>query len=159
MNDWCDYYHAHPKRDVIYYYDSTAICTDAAGSETFAEIVISTLIKRGWNVTDVYIGVPMRHSVKHQCLDNAFKGDENYLLPTFNQDNNVYLLLAMEQTGIKIGRNGFEKNKDAEKRPDTQESPDEEKTHITDAWDTFWIGCQFYPQNATTKVITGVDWG
>lgn len=158
INDWCDYYHAHPKKEVIYYYDSTAICDDAAGGETFAEIVINTLIKRGWSVTDVYMGVPMRHNLKHQYIDNALKGDENYLFPTFNQDNNVYLLLAMEQCGIKIGRNGFEKDKSAEKLPDTIENPDEEKTHITDAWDTFFIGVQFYPQNSTTKTPTGISW-
>ena len=159
INDWCDYYNLFPKKEVIYYYDATAIAEDAAGSQTFAAIVIETLMKRKWTVYDVYMGTPMRHSLKHQYIDLALKGDENYLYPTFNKDNNEYLLLAMEQTGIKIGRNGFEKNKDAEKLPDTDANPDEYKTHITDAWDTMFIGCQYYPYEAASNMPTGVSWG
>ncbi|MEI7597282.1 MAG: hypothetical protein WCK02_16150 [Bacteroidota bacterium] len=158
MHEWADYYHDFAKREVVYYYDSTAIAEDAAGSETFADIVISTLRKRGWSVYEIYIGNPMRHNLKHIYIDLALKGDENYLFPTFNQDNNEYLLLAMEQTGIKIGRNGFEKDKSAEKKADTTEQPDEQKTHITDAWDTLFIGCTQYPINSGDKMPTGIEW-
>jgi len=97
--------------------------------------------------------------MKHQYIDLALKGDEAYLFPTFNRDNNEYLLLAMEQTGIKIGRNGFEKDKSAEKLADTIENPDEYKTHITDAWDSLFIGCQYYPHATIGAMQTGVSWG
>ena len=50
----------------------------------------------------------------------------------------------MEQTGVRQGRNGFEKGKSPESTPDSAEEPDEYKTHITDAFDTLWYGMNFY---------------
>ena len=68
----------------------------------------------------------------------------------FNLHNCEYLKLAMEQTGIKIGRNGFEKDKSAEKYEDSPEQPDETKTHVTDAWDTLYIGMCLFPADITS---------
>lgn len=144
VEDWCDYYAPHPSRDVIYFHDATAIYDTPTDTESFADTVISVLSKRGWNVTVAYIGKPVKHTIKHQWFDRAFKGDPEFLFPTFNQDNNEYLTVAMEQTGVKVGRNGFEKDKDPEKKADSVEQPDEYKTHITDAWDTLFIGMQYY---------------
>ena len=50
----------------------------------------------------------------------------------------------MEQTGVKQGKNGFEKDKTPEHLPDTPDNPDEHKTHVTDAWDTLFIGVNFF---------------
>ena len=145
VNAFCDYYAFHQNKDVVYYYDATAVGGNPVDGESFASIIISPLSKRGWNVIPKYIGGTMRHDLKHQYIDDAFKGNPEYLFPQFNLHNNEYLKLAMEQTGIKQGRNGFEKDKSAEKDPDSPEQPDETKTHITDAWDTLFIGCNFYP--------------
>lgn len=155
---WCDYYALHTNRDVVYFYDSTAVYDTPTDSESFADTVINVLIRRKWNVTPVYIGKPVRHNSKHQWFDRAMKGDPEYLFPTFNKDNNEYLTIAMEQTGIKVGRNGFEKDKDPEKKADTVEQPDEYKTHITDAWDTMYIGMQFHYQNVNAGT-TSTHWG
>jgi len=154
MEDWCDYYFYHPTHEVIYYYDSTAIFDTPIGGLSFAETVQEVLTRRGWNVTGVYIGKPMSHHLKHNYIDLALKGDPQYLFPTFNEDNNEYLLPAMDQTGIKVGRNGFEKDKDPEKKEDSPEQPDELKTHITDAWDTLFIGCNFYPAESSFLLST-----
>lgn len=155
---WCDYYALHPTREVVYFYDSTAVYDTPTDSESFADTVINVLTKRKWNVIPVYIGKPVKHTVKHQWFDRAFKGDPDFLFPTFNQDNNEYLTVAMEQTGIKVGRNGFEKDKDPEKKADTVEQPDEYKTHITDAWDTMFIGMQYhYP--LISGGTTTTHWG
>lgn len=142
--DWCDYYAMRLNREVIYFYDSTAIADTPTDSDSFAEIVMNVLRKNKFNVTPVYIGKPVKHATKHLWFDRAFKGDPEFLFPSFNQDNNEYLTVAMEQTGIKIGRNGFEKDKDPEKKADSADMPDEYKTHITDAWDTLYIGMNFY---------------
>ena len=147
VNAFCDYYSFHQTRDVIYYYDATAVGGNPVDGESFASIIMSALKARDWNVIPKYIGQPMRHDLKHQYIDDALKGDTKYLFPTFNLHNNEYLKLAMEQTGVKVGRNGFEKDKSAEKDPDTPEQPDETKTHITDAWDTMFIGANFYQVN------------
>ena len=67
-----------------------------------------------------------------------------YLTIRFNLLNNEFLKIAMEQTGVRQGRNGFEKGKSPESTPDSAEEPDEYKTHITDAFDTLWYGMNFY---------------
>ena len=50
----------------------------------------------------------------------------------------------MEQAGVRQGRNGFEKDKSVESTPDTVDNPDEQKTHVTDAWDTLFIGMNYH---------------
>lgn len=157
MEDWCDYYFYHPTHEVIYYYDSTAIFDTPTSGLSFAETVQEVLTRRAWKVTGVYIGQQMKHHLKHNYIDLALKGDPQYLFPTFNEHNNEYLLPAMDQTGIKVGRNGFEKDKSPEKTEDTPENPDEYKTHITDAWDTLFIGCNFYP--AQSNFILNTHFG
>lgn len=144
-NDFADYYFYHPNKDVVFYYDSTFVHQDASRAETYAEEIERILRGRGWNVQGVHIGNPMRHDRKHTEIDKALKGQPEYLLPQFNRNNTEYLIIAMEQTGIKIDRNGYQKDKSAEKLLDSPANPDETKTHITDAWDTNWIGCQFFP--------------
>lgn len=158
-NDWCDYYDSFPRKDVVYYYDSTAIASTADGdAKPFYEIVTNMLTARGWHVIQAYIGQQMRHDTKHMHVDQALKGDPNYLFPQFNKHNCEFLTAAMEQTGVKIGRNGFEKDKGIEKTPDSPESPDELKTHGTDAWDTLFIGCNFHNVPVDSVVPTAATW-
>ena len=77
-------------------------------------------------------------------LFRSLKGDPKYLFPIFNILNNDFLKLAMEQAGVRQGRNGFEKDKSVESTADSPDNPDEQKTHVTDAWDTLWFGCNFF---------------
>ena len=67
------------------------------------------------------------------------------MFPMFNSYNNEFLKLALEQAGVRQGRNGFEKDKSVEATADSPDNPDEQKTHVTDAWDTLWFGMNFYP--------------
>jgi hypothetical protein len=154
VNEFCDYYDAIPNKEVIFFYDSTAVAHTPTGHDSFADTVIGQLTKRRWNVTPVYFGQPIKHNLKHHYFDMAFKGDPGYLFPTFNADNNEYLVLAMENTGVTIGKNGFEKDKRAEKLPDSQEQPDELKTHVTDAWDTLYIGLNFHYPTLERAMLT-----
>ncbi len=87
----------------------------------------------------------MRHDVKHDMINNSLKEDDRYLCPLFNLHNCKYLKLAMEQTGVKVGRNGYEKDKSVERFADSPEQPDKHKTHVTDAWDTLFIGLNLFP--------------
>ncbi len=144
INDWCDYYERHPIQQVIFYYDETALQgAYASDNETFADIVIDELRKRRWFVEAIYTGKPLRHSLKHQYINDALTG-KKYLFPTFNRNNNEFLLPSLEQAGIKIGRNGFEKDKSGEKLNETDEDPLELRTDGTDAWDNLFIGCNFF---------------
>ncbi len=155
VNDFCDYYATYPNRNLVYFYDSTAVAGTPADADSFAEEVIHTLQKRGWDVEPVHIGQPMKFQERHWRIDLALKGDPKYLFPTFNADNNEYLILALDSTGTKIGKSGFEKDKSAEKKLDSLEEPDETKTHVTDAWDTLFLGMQFhFPSITGSQQIT-----
>ena len=154
VNEFCDYYDVIPNKEVIFFYDSTAVANTPTGHDSFADTVIGQLVKRRWRVTPIYFGQPLKHNLKHHYFDLAFKGDPGYLFPTFNQDNNEYLVLALESTGIVIGKTGFEKDKRAEKLDDSPDQPDELKTHVTDAWDTLYIGLNFHYPTLDRAMLT-----
>jgi len=144
-NEFADYYASFPIKTVDYYYDATAIGTNYAIDESdFRTTVIDTLHKRGFHVNDIYIGKPMKHNLKHLAIDKGLQG-QDHLFPLFNRENNLALLTSMEQAGVRIGRNGFEKDKTEEKKPDSEDNPLEFRTDGSDAWDTNYIGCVFYP--------------
>ena len=115
-------------------------------------------MKRGWIVNGVYIGQQMKHALKHEYIDMALKGRDDFLFPQFNKHNCEFLFMAMEQTGIKFGRNGFEKDKSIEKTPDSPDNPDELKTHGTDAWDTLFVGCNYHDVSMNGSIPTAVNW-
>lgn len=144
VQDVCDYYVPKLKKDLVVYYDHTFVWTTGTTGESYIDTITRIFEKNHWNVTAVYVGQAVRHDWKHQQIDLALKGDPSLLFPTFNLMANEYLKLAMEQTGVKQGKNGFEKDKSAEALPDSPDNPDETKTHITDAWDTLFVGIQFY---------------
>lgn len=141
---FCDYYQAKLNKEVVFYFDHTFIWTTGTTDDSYRDTVVSVLNKNHYKVTDVYIGQSPGHSWKHLQIDMALKGNPEFLYPTFNLENNEFLKLAMEQAGVRQGKNGFEKDKTPEALPDTPDNPDEQKTHVTDAWDTLYIGCQFY---------------
>lgn len=155
--NWCDYYEHSPVKDVIYYYNSTALDGAYADEDApnFMEIVCEELTRRGWNVEQVYIGNTWTHKVKHQVIDDALKG-RKYLFPKFNRANNPSLLPAMEMCGIRMGRTGFEKDKAGEKLGETEDDPLELRTDGTDAWDDLFIGANFFPRQITSLPMSTV---
>lgn len=152
LDDWDSYYRYHIAHDVVVYYDSTATKSAYADeqAESFIDIIYNTLVYKGWYVTLVYVGNPIAHDLKHQYIDDAFTG-RKYRVPRFNEENNEHLLLAMELTGVKTGRNGFEKNKSGEKLIETQDDLLEYRTDGTDAWDTLFIGMNLFPYTSISE--------
>ncbi len=148
--DWCEYYKYIVDKNVIYYYNETALEKGYADeeSESFAEIVNDVLTNHGWDVQMVFIGKTWSHKLKHQYIDDALTG-KKYLFPKFNRTNNKFLLPAMEMTGTRYGKWGFEKDKSGEKLGETEDDPLELRTDGTDAWDDLFIGLNFYPQQST----------
>ncbi len=138
------YYRNKVNREIVFYFDHTFVWETGKDSESYAKTINRCLTDGGFKVTDVYIGQQPRHDFRHKEIDRALKGDDELLFPIFNAYNNEFLKLAMEQTGVKTGSNGFEKDKSPEKLPDSPQNPDEYKTHVTDAWDTLFIGMNFY---------------
>ena len=143
---WAEYYTDHPVKEVVYYFNTTALDSAYADEQTenFAEIVYNELTAKGWFVHLVNVGKPMKHALKHQYINDALTGAK-YLLPQFNQQNNEFLLPAMEQAGVKIGSNGFQKDKSGEKLADSDDDPLELRTDGTDAWDDLFIGLNLFP--------------
>jgi hypothetical protein len=148
----CKYYSTKQKKEVVFYYDHTFVWTTATSSESYADVVIRYFEQNGWSVTPVYIGHQPAHDWRNAQIDLALKGDNSLLFPTFNLYNNEYLKIAMEQSGVRTGKNGFEKDKTPEGTPDTLDNPDEYKTHITDAWDTLFVGVNHYYKEPSSGV-------
>lgn len=143
--DFCDYYRNHRCKEVVYYYDNTALGSNyAVNDKDFATVIMDTFASKGWSVKGVHIGNPMPHKEKHILINMALKGQQG-LYPTFNRENNEDLLLAMEQTGIYQGANGFKKDKRGEKLAESDEDKLENRTDGTDAWDTLWLGMNLFP--------------
>jgi hypothetical protein len=146
---WCEYYNYRVNRDVIYYYNDTALEKGYADedSESFAEIVYDTLTKNGFNVVMVFMGKTWSYKLKHQYIDDALTG-RRYLFPRFNRSNNEHLLPSMEMCGTRYGKYGFEKDKSGEKLGESEDDPLELRTDGTDAWDDLFIGLNFFPQQS-----------
>ena len=140
----CEYYKYKLKRDIIFFYDQTFTWTTGNNSESYQDTIIRIFKEYGWDITDIYIGQVSRHDWRHEQIDRALKHDPTLLYPVFNKYNNEFLKLAMEQTAVKVGKNGFEKDKSPEATEDSPDNPDEYKTHITDAWDTLFVGANFF---------------
>jgi hypothetical protein len=151
VQDFCQYYRLHHTRDVVYYYDSTALGSNyAVNEDDFAATIIDEFNKQGWSVEAIHVGLPMRHKEKYLIMNEAFQGHGNFLYPMFNKDHNEALQLAMEQAGVRIGSKGFTKDKSGEKLAESEEDKLEFRTDGTDAWDTLFIGMNKFPQASSS---------
>lgn len=149
VDDFCKYYRTAATRQVVYYYDATALGSNyAVNSSDFASVICDQFEKHGWSVTRKYIGTPIKHHEKYLMLDQAFKGQSNFLCPLFNEHNNQALLLAMRTAEVRVGSNGFQKDKSGEKYAETEEDKLEFRTDGTDAFDTLFIGSNVMPYNS-----------
>lgn len=151
VQDFCEYYRYHHTREVVFYYDSTALGSNyAVNEEDFSTVIIEEFEKSGWTVEAIYIGQPMAHKEKHLIVNRALQGQGDFLHPLINKDHNEALILALEQAGIRIGRRGWEKDKSGEKYAETEEDQLEYRTDGTDAWDTLFIGMNKFPQASSS---------
>lgn len=154
IEDFCNYYSWHQTKTVIFYYDTTALGANyAVNEQDFRWVIIHEFRRHGWQINDIYIGQPMRHDEKYLLINQAFAGKQR-LMPFFNRQNNDDLILAIQAAGVSRGRNGFRKNKAGEKLSESEEDRLEHRTDGTDAFDTVFIGCEKFPQNAIDRIST-----
>lgn len=145
IEDFCRYYANHQNKTVVYYYDTTALGANyAVNDQDFHWVVCHEFERHGWQVEDVYLGNPMRHDEKYLLINQGFTGKQR-LMPFFNRQNNDDLILAVQSAGVTRGRNGFRKDKGGEKLAETEEDLLQHRTDGTDAFDTFYIGCEKFP--------------
>jgi len=147
IEDFCNYYMYHRNKTVVFYYDTTALGTNyAVNDQDFHWVICHEFEAHGWQVNDVYLGQPMKHDEKYLLINQAFAGKQR-LMPFFNRQNNDDLILAIQTAGVSRGRNGFHKNKDGEKKDETEEDLLQHRTDGSDAFDTLYIGCEKFPQD------------
>lgn len=150
VTDFCNYYATQRNKTVVFYYDSTALGSNfAVNEQDFHWVVCNEFQRHGWQVRDVYVGVPMRHNDKYLLIDRGFKGLQR-LKPMLNAQNNEDLIIAMQAAGVVTGRNGFQKDKGGEKLAENEESLLEHRTDGTDAFDTLYIGCEKFPEQGAS---------
>lgn len=155
VEDFCRYYTSHRNKTVIFYYDATALGSNyAVNSQDFRWVVIHEFRRHGWEVTDVYLGNPMRHDEKYLLINQGFAGKQR-LMPFFNRQNNDDLILAIQSAGVSRGRNGFRKDKGGEKLEESEENLLEHRTDGTDAFDTLYIGCEKFPRQIMGRMSIG----
>lgn len=155
VDDFCEYYKYHQVKEVIYYYDTTALGSNyALNEDDFASAICDQFEKNRWRVQRVNIGNPFKHHEKYLLIDQAFKG-QKYLIPQINKANNEALKLAMELCGVKVGPNGWQKDKGGEKLAETEEDLLEYRTDGTDAFDTLFIGMNLYPVYVSSSSPAG----
>ena len=156
VRDVCTYYQYKLRKEIIVFYDHTFVWTTGNNAESYIDTIRRIFADSSWTVTEVYIGQTSRHDWRHEQIDRALKGDPDLLYPLFNTYNNEFLRLAMEQAGVRVGKNGFEKDKTPESTPDSPERPDEYKTHVTDAWDTLFVGANFFMPDLRNASDSGI---
>ncbi len=157
VDDFCKYYRTHLTREVVYYFDTSALGSNyALNEEDFASAICSQFEKNHWSVQRIHLGNPVKHHEKYLIIDQALKG-QKYLMPFINQPNNEALKLGLETCGVKIGPKGFQKDKSGEKFSETEEDLLEHRTDGTDAFDTLLLGMFFNPQNNTYSATSSVS--
>lgn len=145
VDDFCNYYRAHLTKDVVFYYDATALGSNyAVSDDDFKSVIIEQFNYHGWNVEPVFIGKPLRHDQKYSIINDGFRGAK-HLLPMFNRENNEALLIAISLAEVNITPLGFHKNKGGEKLAESEDDPLEYRTDGTDAFDTLYIGNVLFP--------------
>lgn len=138
VDDFCEYYKHHNPHTVKFYYDNTAKVTDATRLHSLADAVIDRFRKNGWFVIPVYIGQQPKHETRYRMWETVLKeSDDRFKKVRFNKEGCEALLVSMQQTKTRQGKNGFEKDKRSELNSSIkpQDAP-----HLGDALDTLYIG-------------------
>ncbi len=150
IENFCTYYRHHKRKEVVFYYDSTALGSNyAVNDQDFRWVIADALKARGWFVREVYIGKPLHHIEKQLLINRMFAGRAN-LMPMLNRENNEDLLISIQTAAVYNGK----KDKRGEKLAETDEDRLEARTDGSDAFDTLCIGCEKFPQLSFTMRVT-----
>lgn len=138
IDDFCNYYKYHNPHAVNFYYDHTANVTDATRLHSLADAVVNRFRYNDWEVNPIYIGQQPRHETRYRMWETIFKeSDDRFKRVRFNKEGCEALLVSLQQTKTRQGKNGFEKDKRTELNSSVkpQDAP-----HLGDALDTLYIG-------------------
>lgn len=132
--EFCKYYEKHECKELNFYYDHTAIPTDAVRSTTYKDEVTRVLERNGWTVNDLYIGQASSHHARYIFFAIMHNNNDNRLPAlTYNKTHCKYLIMSIENAGAIQKEKGIGKDKREEQK---KNAIDEETTHFSDAHDT-----------------------
>lgn len=134
---FCDYYAAHAKKEIWFYYNNTAIAENAIGTQTFAEEYAEVFRANGWSVRLVYVGQAWSHAYLYNFLGKLFIGDSQMPKISFNAHRCSDLIISMEMAPVKQKEKEFAKDKASEK---SKLVKPEHATHFSEAFDTLMQG-------------------
>lgn len=139
VNDWCDYYQHHPRKQVEFHHDKTGNNKTGLDRETYAERVMRILRHRGWEVNQHTMGGSNpRHLKKYLLWNLSFPGkDMRFPIVQINQENCAQLKVSMENSLVKEREGVLSKDKRIEQK---DAIPPEDATHLSDAADTIMLG-------------------
>lgn len=136
VDQFCDYYEAHPTKDLFYYRDRYGDHRqpNVKNSKPYNEQAIERFEKRGWRVfPKVHKGMEPPQHDKYLFWQNILKGnDPRYPKFIINGRKCKFTIISMNNTQV-IEKNGkFEKDKSSERKKTILP---EEATHYGDAVD------------------------
>lgn len=147
-----DYYRFSKCKILYFYYDHTAIATNAVSDISYADEVFNTFEGNGWKVIRCYIGHTPTPEKRYEVWGISLKeGTDKIYRTYFNRTNCEYLLTAMRLTRTKQGSTTFQKDKGDERKLDLDQR---ETTHFTDAVDTLLLGANKFQ---LTDKLAGFD--
>ena len=137
IKTFCDYHTYRICKEVILFYDHTAVAERNNAKSYFREAE-SAFIKNGWRVTKVNLGQTPFHDVKYNRINAHLRGEGKYPI-RFNLEGCKTLLLSMDNTAVKRGSTY---KKDKSKETD-KNFPQEMATHFSDTFDVLvWGICE-----------------
>lgn len=145
IKQFCDFHKHRLCKQVILYYDHTAIAKRQAARSFHLEAK-AQFEKYGWSVHMMYLGAAPFHEVKYTTLNKILRGEAKMPI-RFNMEGCKSMLLSMDLTEVKAGST-FEKDKSKEKDKDF---PQELATHFSDVFDVLAYGIielNKYPSNS-----------
>lgn len=138
--EFAKYYTSHRRKEVVFYYDHTAIARNASNDLSYADELIAALKQHSWAVRGEYIGRTPGYETRYRLMEMLFSRDKRLSRFGYNRNNCADWEIAMQAAGTRQTTKGFEKDKTGEKDANV---PPEHATHQTDAFDTLVVGTQY----------------
>lgn len=131
---FCNYYFFHPTKEIDFIPDIVWGNRRTPNSTlTYNQQFVSRLRSKGWKVNEVKIGMPIDDKEMYLlCYRILKEDDESMVHVRINKHNCPHLIRSLQNTPIKMGSKGFEKDKSSER---SKVIPQEEATHFTDTFD------------------------
>lgn len=140
------YYQHHTRKQVVFYYDHTAIGISANSDFSYAQEVIDLLQEDdefgAWSVQEEYIGQTPAPDMRYEMWGKLLK-DSNPMKFRYNRMNCEHWEVSCMNAPLKQDGDKIKKDKSSEKKkPGKREYsvPQEEATHLSDAGDTLLHG-------------------